>query len=190
MRSVTDGDGRLVMRVAATRMVAVPVVVAVVTTVLLGLAPDVGARAVFFGLSLAGLALVFTAFTMRASLGKVWSNGARFGDQDAVRRIRRAIRRDSIDDLTADERLVVPDYAFQSRDAIVLSAVQSAGLGFSIGMNQVSQMVNRSSVEVFNVVLLVAAAGLILGAVVTGIVQDRQRKRFLEHYERIEPVRV
>jgi len=72
----------------------------------------------------------------------------------------------------------------------VLSAVQSAGLGFSIGMNQVSQMVNGSSVEVFNVVLVIAAAGLILGAVVTGIVQDRQCKRFLAHYERIDPVRV
>jgi len=190
MRSVTDGDGRLVMRVAVTRMVVVPVVVAVVTTVLVGLAPDVGARALFFGLSLAGLALVITAFTLRASLGNARSNGRRFGDQDAVRRIRRAIRRDSIDDLTTDERLVVADYAFQSRDGIVLSAVQSAGLGFSIGMNQVSQMVNGSSVEVFNVVLVIAAAGLILGAVVTGIVQDRQCKRFLAHYERIDPVRV
>ena len=135
MRSVTDEDSRLVMRVAVTRLVVRPVVVAVVTTVLVGLAPDVGGRAVFFGLSLAGLALVFTAFTLRASVGKVWSNGRQFGDQDAVRRIRRAIRRDSIDELTERERLVVADYAFHARDGIVLSAVQSAGLGFSIGMN-------------------------------------------------------
>ena len=40
----------------------------------------------------------------------------------------------------------------------MLSAVQSAGLGFSIGMNQVSQLVNGSSIDRFNVVLLVAAA--------------------------------
>ena len=51
-------------------------------------------------------------------------------------------------------------------------------------------MVNGSSIDRFNVVLLVAAVGLILAAVVTGLVQDRQRKRFLGHYERIDPVRV
>ncbi len=189
MRSVTDGDGRLVMRVAATRMVVVPVVVFVVTSILVGFLVGLGWRSVVIGASVAGLALMITALTLRASLGTPWSNGRRFGDQDAVRRIRRAIRRDSIDDLTADERLVVADYAFQSRDGIVLSAVQSAGLGLSIAMNQLARVIGHGA-DVSSSALLVAAVGLVVAAVMIAVVQQRRTRRFLEHYERIDPVRV
>lgn len=190
MRSVTDGDGRVVNRVAVTRMVVVTLVTAVVATVLIGLAPGLDGRAVFFGLSVAGLALMLTAFTLRGSIGTGWSSGRRFGNRDGGGRLRRAIRTDSIADLSEDEQAIAGDYADRFRQGIVISAAQSVGLGLSLGMNQASQMADGSSVEVFNVVLLVAAAGLIIGAVVTGIVQDRQCKRFLEHYERIDPVRV
>jgi hypothetical protein len=188
MRSVTDEDGRLVRRVAVTRMVVVTLVTAVVVTVLVSLAPGVGSRGVFFGLSLAGLALAITAFTLRGSVGTGWSSGRRFGGRDGGGRLRQAIRDDSVADLSDDEQAIVGDYADRFRQGIVITAGQSVGLGFSIGMNQVSQMVDASSVEVFNVILLVAAAGLVIGAVVTGIVQDRQCARFLEHYERVAPV--
>ena len=185
MRSVTDGDGRLVMRVAATRLVIVPVVVFVVTSILVGFLVGLGWRSVVIGASVAGLALMITALTLRASLGTPWSNGRRFGDQDAVRRI----RRDSIDDLTADERLVVADYAFQSRDGIVLSAVQSAGLGLSIAMNQLARVIGHGA-DVSSSALLVAAVGLVVAAVMIAVVQQRRTRQFLEHYERIDPVRV
>ncbi|OII34865.1 hypothetical protein BIU98_02600 [Curtobacterium sp. MMLR14_010] len=190
MRSVTDGDGRLVTRVAVTRMVVVTLVTAVVVSVLVGLAPGVGGRAVFFGLSVAGLALALTGFTLRGSIGTRWSSGRQFGGRDGGGRLRRAIRTDSVAGLSEDEQAIAGDYADRFRQGIVITAAQSVGLGLSIGMNQASQMADGSSVEVFNVVLLIAGAGLIVGAVVTGVVQDRQCKRFLEHYERIDPVRV
>ncbi|WP_267421977.1 MULTISPECIES: hypothetical protein [unclassified Curtobacterium] len=188
MRSVTDGDGRLVMRVAVTRLVVVSVVAFVVTSVLAGFLVGLGWRSVVIGASVAGLALMITALTLRASLGTGWSNGRRFGDQDAVRRIRRAIRRDSTDDLSADEQLVAADYAFQSRDGIVLSAVQSGGLGVSIAMNQLAQVIGHGA-NVFSSGLLVAAVGLVVAAVIVGVAQQRQTRRFLEHDERIGPVR-
>src|SRR4051812_49355436 len=115
MRSVTDGDGQLVPRVAVTRMVVIPLVVALVVTVLVAIVTELNWRAVVFGLSVAGLALVITAFTLRASLGTGWSRGRPVGDQASVRRLRAAIRRNSVADLTDDERLVVGGYAAQLR---------------------------------------------------------------------------
>lgn len=179
MHSVTNGDGRLVMRVVVTRLLVVGLSAAVLGSLLISLAAGFDCRSVAFGFSIAGLAVVITAFTLRASLGTSWSNGRRFGDVDALRRLRRAVRRGSLDGLTEDDRRVAREYARASRDSIVVDAVQNAGLGLSIGMNQLALMLGRTGVESFTIVLFVAAVGLVVATVVTAMVQDRRRLRFL-----------
>lgn len=179
MHSVTNGDGRLVMRVVVTRLLVVGLSAAVLGSLLISLAAGFDWRSVAFGSSIAGLAVVITAFTLRASLGTSWSNGRRFGDVDALRRLRRAVRRGSVDGLTEDDRRVAAEYARASRDSIVVDAVQNAGLGLSIGMNQLALMLGRTGVEGFTVVLFVAAVGIVVATVVTAMVQDRRRLRFL-----------
>lgn len=179
MHSVTNGDGRLVMRVVVTRLLVVGLSAAVLGSLLISLAAGFDWRSVAFGFSIAGLAVVITAFTLRASLGTSWSNGRRFGDVDALRRLRRAVRRGSLDGLTEDDRRVAREYARASRDSIVVDAVQNAGLGLSIGMNQLALMLGRTGVESFTIVLFVAAVGLVVATVVTAMVQDRRRLRFL-----------
>jgi predicted lipid-binding transport protein (Tim44 family) len=179
VRSVTNGDGRLVMRVVVTRLLGVGLSAAVLGSLLISLAAGFDWRSVAFGFSIAGLAVVITAFTLRASLGTSWSNGRRFGDVDALRRLRRAVRRGSVDGLTEDDRRVAAEYARASRDSIVVDAVQNAGLGLSIGMNQVARTLEGTGVESFTIVLFVVAVGLVVVAVVTALVQDRRRRRFL-----------
>jgi hypothetical protein len=188
VQSVTDGAGRLVTRVVVTRLLVVGVGTAVVATALVSLAVGLGLRSLSFGISLAGLALVVTAFTLRASLGTGWSNGRRFGDQAAARRLRRAVRRGSVDGLTGDDRRVVVEYALGYRDVILVDAVQNAGLGLSIGMNQVSRLSDDGSVDGSAVVLLIAGTGLVVAAVVTALVQDRRRRRFLATLESVDSV--
>ena len=179
MHSVTNGDGRLVMRVVVTRLLVIGLSAAVLGSLLISLAAGFDWRSVAFGFSIAGLAVVIAAFTLRASLGTSWSNGRRFGDVDALRRLRRAVRRGSVDGLTEDDRRVAREYARASRDSIVVDAVQNAGLGLSIGMNQLALMLGRTGVEGFTVVLFVAAVGIVVATVVTAMVQDRRRLRFL-----------
>lgn len=179
MHSVTNGDGRLVMRVVVTRLLVVGLSAAVLGSLLISLAAGFDWRSVAFGFSIAGLAVVVTAFTLRASLGTSWSNGRRFGDADALRRLRRAVRRGSVDGLTEDDRRVAREYARASRDSIVVDAVQNAGLGLSIGMNQAARMLGGTELESFTIVLFVVAVGLVVAAVVTAVVQDRRRLRFL-----------
>jgi len=179
VHSVTNGDGRLVMRVVVTRLLVVGLSAAVLGSLLISLAAGFDWRSVAFGFSIAGLAVVITAFTLRASLGTSWSNGRRFGDVDALRRLRRAVRRGSVDGLTEDDRRVAGEYARASRDSIVVDAVQNAGLGLSIGMNQVARMLGGTEVESFTILLFVVAVGLVVAAVVTALVQDRRRRRFL-----------
>ena len=179
MHSVTNGDGRLVMRVVVTRLLVIGLSAAVLGSLLISLAAGFDWRSVAFGFSIAGLAVVIAAFTLRASLGTSWSNGRRFGDVDALRRLRRAVRRGSVDGLTEDDRRVAGEYARASRDSIVVDAVQNAGLGLSIGMNQLALMLGRTGVEGFTVVLFVAAVGIVVATVVTAMVQDRRRLRFL-----------
>jgi hypothetical protein len=179
VRSVTNGEGRLVMRVVVTRLLGVGLGAAVLGSLLISLAAGFDWRSVAFGFSIAGLAVVITAFTLRASLGTSWSNGRRFGDVDALRRLRRAVRRGSVDGLTEDDRRVAAEYARASRDSIVVNAVQNAGLGLSIGMNQVARTLEGTGVEGFTIVLFVVAVGLVVVAVVTALVQDRRRRRFL-----------
>ena len=179
MHSVTNGDGRLVMRVVVTRLLVIGLSAAVLGSLLISLAAGFDWRSVAFGSSIAGLAVVVTAFTLRASLGTSWSNGRRFGDVDALRRLRRAVRRGSVDGLTEDDRRVAREYARASRDSIVVDAVQNAGLGLSIGMNQVARMLGGTEVESFTIVLFVVAVGLVVATVVTAMVQDRRRLRFL-----------
>lgn len=179
MHSVTNGDGRLVMRVVVTRLLVVGLSAAVLGSLLISLAAGFDWRSVAFGFSIAGLAVVVTAFTLRASLGTSWSNGRRFGDVQAIRRLRRAVRRGSVDGLTEDDRRVAEEYARGSRDSIVVDAVQNAGLGLSIGMNQAARMLGGTGVESFTVVLFVAAVGIVVATVVTAMVQDRRRLRFL-----------
>ena len=179
MHSVTNGDGRVVMRVVVTRLLVIGLSAAVLGSLLISLAAGFDWRSVAFGSSIAGLAVVVTAFTLRASLGTSWSNGRRFGDVDALRRLRRAVRRGSVDGLTEDDRRVAGEYARASRDSIVVDAVQNAGLGLSIGMNQVARMLGGTEVESFTILLFVVAVGLVVAAVVTAVVQDRRRLRFL-----------
>jgi hypothetical protein len=179
VRSVTNGDGRLVMRVVVTRLLGVGLSAAVLGSLLISLAAGFDWRSVAFGFSIAGLAIVITAFTLRASLGTSWSNGRRFGDVDALRRLRRAVRRGSVDGLPEGDRRVAAAYARASRDSIVVDAVQNAGLGLSIGMNQVARTLEGTGVESFTIVLFVVAVGLVVVAVVTALVQDRRRRRFL-----------
>ena len=179
MHSVTNGDGRLVMRVVVTRLLVVGLSAAVLGSLLISLAAGFDWRSVAFGFSIAGLAVVIAAFTLRASLGTSWSNGRRFGDVDALRRLRRAVRRGSVDGLTEDDRRGAGEYARASRDSIVVDAVQNAGLGLSIGMNQLALMLGRTGVEGFTVVLFVVAVGIVVATVVTAMVQDRRRLRFL-----------
>lgn len=179
MHSVTNGDGRLVMRVVVTRLLVIGLSAAVLGSLLISLAAGFDWRSVAFGFSIAGLAVVIAAFTLRASLGTSWSNGRRFGDVDALRRLRRAVRRGSVDGLTEDDRRVAGEYARASRDSIVVDAVQNAGLGLSIGMNQLALMLGRTGVESFTIVLFVVAVGLVVATVVTAMVQDRRRLRFL-----------
>jgi hypothetical protein len=179
VRSVTNGDGRLVMRVVVTRLLGVGLSAAVLGSLLISLAAGFDWRSVAFGFSIAGLAVVITAFTLRASLGTSWSNGRRFGDVDALRRLRRAVRRGSVDGLPEGDRRVAAAYARASRDSIVVDAVQNAGLGLSIGMNQVARTLEGTGVESFTIVLFVVAVGLVVVAVVTALVQDRRRRRFL-----------
>lgn len=186
MHSVTNGDGRLVKRVVVTRLLVVGLSAAVLGSLLISLAAGFDWRSVAFGSSIAGLAVVVTAFTLRASLGTSWSNGRRFGDVQAIRRLRRAVRRGSVDGLTEDDRRVAEEYARGSRDSIVVDAVQNAGLGLSIGMNQAARMLGGTEVESFTIVLFVVAVGLVVAAVVTAVVQDRRRLRFLAAFDTAE----
>ena len=186
MHSVTNGDGRLVMRVVVTRLLVIGLSAAVLGSLLISLAAGFDWRSVAFGFSIAGLAVVIAAFTLRASLGTSWSNGRRFGDVDALRRLRRAVRRGSVDGLTEDDRRVAGEYARASRDSIVVDAVQNAGLGLSIGMNQAARMLGGTEVESFTILLFVVAVGLVVAAVVTAVVQDRRRLRFLAAFDTAE----
>ncbi|WIE63181.1 hypothetical protein DEI97_008575 [Curtobacterium sp. MCLR17_032] len=183
---MTNGDGRLVKRVVVTRLLVVGLSAAVLGSLLISLAAGFDWRSVAFGSSIAGLAVVVTAFTLRASLGTSWSNGRRFGDVQAIRRLRRAVRRGSVDGLTEDDRRVAEEYARGSRDSIVVDAVQNAGLGLSIGMNQAARMLGGTEVESFTIVLFVVAVGLVVAAVVTAVVQDRRRLRFLAAFDTAE----